>query len=93
MALRKIIGVETEFGIIVRGAVESNPIAASSVLINAYVHELARASEGTRPHAKVGWDFEDEHPDVDARGFSTDSALAPSVRGSDSSKSESGRNS
>ena len=41
MALRKIIGVETEFGIIVRGVDESNPIAASSVLINAYVGELA----------------------------------------------------
>ncbi|MDD9370206.1 MAG: depupylase/deamidase Dop [Acidimicrobiales bacterium] len=79
MALRKIIGVETEFGIIVRGAVESNPIAASSVLINAYVHELARASEGTRAHAKVGWDFEDEHPEIDARGVTSESTMAPEV--------------
>ncbi len=79
MALRKIIGVETEFGIIVRGAVESNPIAASSVLINAYVHELARASEGSRPHAKVGWDFEDEHPEIDARGVTSESSMAPEV--------------
>ena len=71
MALRKIIGVETEFGIIVRGAIESNPIAASSVLINAYVQEMARTGEGgSAPPAKVGWDFEDEHPDMDARGFS-----------------------
>ena len=79
MALRKIIGVETEFGIIVRGAVESNPIAASSVLINAYVQELARASEGARSHARVGWDFEDEHPDIDARGFSASGSMAPEV--------------
>jgi proteasome accessory factor A len=79
VALRKIIGVETEYGILVRGAAESNPIAASSVLINAYVQELARGGAGSRTTPRVGWDFEDEHPDVDARGFSTDSALAPEV--------------
>ena len=33
---------------------ESNPIAASSVLINAYVHELARADEGSAGAPKVG---------------------------------------
>jgi proteasome accessory factor A len=79
VALRKIIGVETEYGILVRGAAESNPIAASSVLINAYVQELARAGAGSRATPRVGWDFEDEHPDHDARGFSTDSTLAPEV--------------
>jgi proteasome accessory factor PafA2 len=51
MAIRKVCGVETEYGIMLRGAAESNPIAASSVLINAYVASLAR---------KVAWDFEDE---------------------------------
>jgi proteasome accessory factor A len=79
VALRKVLGVETEFGIIVRGAGESNPIAASSVLINAYVHELARSGHGRRDQPKVGWDFEDEHPDVDARGFSAEGSLAPEV--------------
>jgi proteasome accessory factor A len=79
VALRKVLGVETEFGIIVRGAGESNPIAASSVLINAYVHDLARKGHGRREQAKVGWDFEDEHPDVDARGFSAEGSLAPEV--------------
>ncbi|HEX8804543.1 MAG TPA: depupylase/deamidase Dop, partial [Acidimicrobiales bacterium] len=63
----------------VRGAVESNPIAASSVLINAYVHELARAGPGRRDQPKVGWDFEDEHPDIDARGFTAEGTLAPEV--------------
>ena len=77
--MRKIIGVETEYGILVRGAAESNPIAASSVLINAYVQELARGGAGSRTTPRVGWDFEDEHPDVDARGFSAESALAPEV--------------
>jgi Pup amidohydrolase len=50
MALQKVLGLETEYGIQQRGAGESNHIAASSVLINAYVAELNR---------KVGWDFED----------------------------------
>ena len=74
MALRKIIGVETEYGILVRGAAESNPIAASSVLINAYVQDLARQGASTGA-TRVGWDFEDEHPGNDARGFSTEGQM------------------
>ncbi|MGH9187541.1 MAG: proteasome accessory factor PafA2 family protein, partial [Acidimicrobiales bacterium] len=75
MAIRKVLGIETEYGILVRGAAESNPIAASSVLINAYVNELTRnggVAGGGLP--KVGWDFEDESPGNDARGFSVDGA-------------------
>jgi len=44
MALRKVLGIETEYGILVRGAPDANPIAASSVLINAYVNGLARSA-------------------------------------------------
>jgi proteasome accessory factor A len=79
VALPKIVGVETEYGIIVRGAAEPNPIAASSVLINAYVQDLAREGTSSRTTPKVGWDFEDEHPDADARGFTADSTYAPEV--------------
>ncbi len=76
MALRKVLGVETEYGIIVRGG-DSNPIAASSVLINAYVQELTRqAGSGG---GRIGWDFEDEHPGNDARGFSADGSMPPEV--------------
>ncbi|MBW3615213.1 MAG: proteasome accessory factor PafA2, partial [Actinobacteria bacterium] len=70
MALRKVFGLETEYGILQRGPGESNPIAASSVLINAYVADLAR---------KVAWDFEDESPGNDARGFAREGAMAPEV--------------
>ncbi len=70
MAIRKVLGVETEYGIQLRGAGESNPIAASSMLINAYV---------AQQHRKVGWDFEDESPGRDARGFSPDGTMAPEV--------------
>ncbi len=75
MAIRKVCGVETEYGIILRGA-ESNPITVSSLLINAYVSRLAReAANG----GKVGWDFEDESPGRDARGFAREGAMAPEV--------------
>ena len=70
MALRKVFGLETEYGILQRGPGESNPIAASSVLINAYVAELAR---------RVAWDFEDESPGNDARGFAREGAMPPEV--------------
>ena len=73
MAIPKVCGIETEYGILVRGPVHdnaSNPVAASSLLINAYL---------AATHRKVGWDFEDEHPGSDARGFSVDDLLAPEV--------------
>ncbi|MFZ9564684.1 MAG: depupylase/deamidase Dop [Ilumatobacteraceae bacterium] len=69
MAIAKVCGIETEYGILVRGG-ESNPVAASSVLINAYVTDRSR---------RIDWDFEDESPGVDARGFSYEDALAPEV--------------
>ena len=69
MALRKILGMETEFGILHRRAGESNPIAASSVLINAYINSLDRSGTAS-PLPRVGWDFVDETPANDARGMS-----------------------
>ncbi|HUQ64322.1 MAG TPA: depupylase/deamidase Dop [Acidimicrobiales bacterium] len=70
MAITKVCGIETEFGIALRGADESNPITTSSLLINAYVARLQR---------KVGWDFEDESPGRDARGFAREGAMAPEI--------------
>src|SRR6478736_1252182 len=78
MAIRKICGIETEYGIIVRGAEESNPIAASSTLVNAYVAEMAMVGEAGRAH-RVGWDFEDETPGNDARGDALYLSFAPEV--------------
>jgi Pup amidohydrolase len=68
MAVPKVSGIETEYGIHhVRG--DGNPVASSSLLVNAYVAELAR----------VGWDFEDESPGNDARGFAREGAMPPEV--------------
>jgi Pup amidohydrolase len=70
VAIVKVLGMETEYGIIIRGAADPNPIAASSTLINAYVAELNR---------RVEWDFEDETPGRDARGFAREGSMPPEV--------------
>jgi len=72
MALPKVCGIETEYGIVVRGG-DNNPVSASSMLINAYV------AATNRERGRIGWDFEDEQPTNDARGFSLDDSLAPEV--------------
>jgi len=71
VAIPKICGIETEYGIVVRGVAESNPISSSSLLINAYLAAL----EGQR----VGWDFEDETPGNDARDDARRLAIAPEI--------------
>ncbi|MBM3672937.1 MAG: proteasome accessory factor PafA2 [Actinobacteria bacterium] len=68
MAVPKVCGIETEYGVVLRGAGEANPVLASSMLINGYVE-----------HHKVGWDFEDESPGRDARGYARDGAQPPEI--------------
>ena len=69
MATIKVCGIETEYGIHSPGP-EQNPIAASSVLVNAYAADVEH---------QIGWDFEDETPGNDARGFAREGSLAPMV--------------
>ncbi len=70
MAIPKVCGIETEYGIVLRGGSEANPMAASSLLINAYVASL---------QPRVDWDFEDESPGNDARGYRVEGPAAPEV--------------
>jgi proteasome accessory factor A len=77
MAIPKIVGIETEFGIMVRGTTEWNPVSASSLLINAYVgSEVGGLDDRSSP---VAWDFIDETPGVDARELAPDYAMPPEV--------------
>ena len=69
MAITKVCGIETEYGIHAQGG-DGNPITASSILVNAYAAHVDR---------RIGWDFEDETPANDARGFSREGSLAPIV--------------
>ena len=63
MALHKVLGTETEYGIVVRGDPGFNPAVASSLVVNSY--------PGDR--VKVQWSYEEESPGRDARGFGHDS--------------------
>ncbi len=74
MVVPKTLGVETEYGIVLRGTDEPNPISASSLLINAYLTIRDRKNQ-----PRVSWDFEDESPARDARGETPLSALAPAI--------------
>ena len=57
------MGIETEYGISVPGHPTANAMAASSQIVNAYVPgALAR-------ERRARWDFEEENPLRDARGF------------------------
>jgi proteasome accessory factor A len=67
VATPKVCGIETEYGIIFKGG-DVNPITASSIIVNSY-------SQGKDD--LVGWDYIDEHPGNDARGYSLDDYLFP----------------
>ena len=75
MTIPKTLGIETEYGIVLRGTDDPNPILASSLLINAYLSD--RAPNVAAP--RVSWDFEDESPSRDARGETPLHALAPEI--------------
>ena len=70
MAITKVCGIETEYGVHVVTNGDMSQTTASSLLINGYVSRLER---------KVGWDFEDESPGRDARGFAREGSMPPEV--------------
>ena len=57
------MGVETEYGIIVPGNPAANAMLISSQVVNAYAQQTPTRSRRAR------WDFEEENPLRDARGF------------------------
>ncbi|MFW6774976.1 depupylase/deamidase Dop [Nocardioides sp. CPCC 205120] len=62
MSVRRVMGSEVEYGISVVGQPTANPMLASSVVVNSYASTAGRS----RP---ARWDFEEESPLRDARGF------------------------
>lgn len=59
MAIPQVLGIETEYGIAGPGNPDFNPVVASSLLIGTYAGSLR----------KIRWDYEEETPGRDARGF------------------------
>ncbi|HEV7826502.1 MAG TPA: depupylase/deamidase Dop [Mycobacteriales bacterium] len=70
MTTRRVMGTEVEYGISVPGQPGANPMVTSSLVVNAY---------GARPELtrqqRARWDYEEESPLRDARGFSFGGAL------------------
>ena len=65
------MGIETEYGIAVPGDATANPMLTSSQVVNAY----ASLTSGYR---RARWDFEEENPLRDARGFEVAREVADS---------------
>src|ERR671929_1147590 len=70
MSVRRVMGTEVEYGISVPGQPTANPTTLSSQVVNAWA--VAEAPTPRRPR----WDFEEESPLRDARGFDLSPAAA-----------------
>src|SRR5437016_7883777 len=68
MAIPKVIGTETEYGISAVGSPDFNPVLSSSLLITSFAGSLRR----------IRWDYEQESPLRDARGFEPVQVREPS---------------
>ena len=63
MPLPKVMGSEIEYGITVKNDREFDPISSCVLLVNAYREEHS---------GKILWDYDQENPLADARGFQVD---------------------
>jgi proteasome accessory factor A len=63
MAIPKVMGTEIEYGITVRNDRDFDPISSCVLLVNAYREEHS---------GKILWDYDQENPLADARGFQVD---------------------
>ena len=61
--IRRVFGTETEFGIVIRSSEPPDPVSGSLFLISNY---------SGLPSNNVLWDYEQENPLLDARGFEVD---------------------
>ena len=70
MTVRRIMGTEIEYGISVPGQPGANPMVTSSQIVNAYASRPELSKGG-----RARWDYEEETPLRDARGFTYTGAL------------------
>ena len=63
MAIPKVMGTEIEYGITVKGDPDFDPISSCVLLVNAYREDHA---------GQILWDYDQENPLADARGFQVD---------------------
>ncbi|WP_043109939.1 depupylase/deamidase Dop [Paraoerskovia marina] len=67
------MGIETEYGVLQSGRPLANPMLMSSQIVTTY-RALAQSPAGQLARAR--WDYDDEDPLADARGFRLDRASA-----------------
>jgi proteasome accessory factor A len=60
MAIPKVMGTEIEYGITVKNDRDFDPISSCVLLVNSYREDVT---------AKILWDYDQENPLADARGF------------------------
>lgn len=60
MAIPTIMGTEIEFGIMVKNDPDFDPISSCVLIVNAYRED---------PEGRILWDYDQENPLADARGF------------------------
>ena len=63
MAIPKVMGTEIEYGITVKNDRDFDPISSCVLLVNAYREDST---------ARILWDYDQENPLADARGFQVD---------------------
>ncbi len=66
MTTRRVMGIETEYGVSVPGQPSSGAMVASSQVVNGWASGMA---DGPVRARRTRWDFEEENPLRDARGF------------------------
>ncbi len=75
MSVRRVMGTETEFGVSVPGQSGVNAMTASGQVVNGYVSGTPLRDRRTR------WDFEEENPLRDARGYDVGAGMSDHYAG------------
>ena len=73
MTVRRVMGTEVEYGVSLPGQPSANAMLLSAQVVNAYASTLTPAGRARR----ATWDFEEESPLRDARGFELGPRNAP----------------
>ena len=69
MSVKRVMGLESEYGISQPGVAEADPAFLSSLVVHSYANQIY-------PNLKIRWDYDLETPLRDARGFEASRADA-----------------
>ncbi len=77
MSVLRVMGIETEYGVSVPTAPATNAMLASSQVVNGYLGAPGAPGRDRRTR----WDFEEENPLRDARGFDVGAGMSDHTAG------------